>query len=463
MPAVSNPLFRGIPSVSELLESPPLRNLVNRVNPNVVVSGVSRFLDRMKDDVRAVAAEVPSPTELAESIASWIETTQSDGPRPAINATGHLLHDELGGALLADVALTALVEAARTQRLPGNNTRHDDVVETLLCEITGAESAAVFHEGPSALLVSLAALAVGREVVVSRGQVVDIDGLPLPELVALARAQLREVGATNVTRIDDFAPYTGSDVGAWLAVSPRDFSFSGRQAQPTTGDLAKLGKIHNVPVIVDLGVCGLVPSRVAALQHLPNAKDSVRAGVDLCLVRGQGLLGGPACSIVLGRREWVEALRDQPLRAAVRANSLTLAALAATLRLYVGPNGGAAAPLETLAETSVENLRNRAERLAPQLAAIPGIAQATPQAGDVFVSSCGWGGMRLAGYGIGLRPKSGDAATLAQTLRATTPSILARVEADQVILDLRSVPPSQDVELVKAVETAFPQSDRTTA
>lgn len=458
---MSNPLFRGLPSVSELLESPPLRNLVNRVNPNVVVSGVSRFLDRMKDDVRAVAAEIPNPTELAESIASWIETTQSQGPRAAINATGHLLHDELGGALLADAALTALVDAARTQRLPGGDPKHDGGVESLLCEVTGAEAAAVFHEGPAALLVSLSALAVGRDVVVSRGQIVDIDGLALPDLIALARARLREVGAVNVTRIDDFAPYAGSDVGVWLVVTPRDFSLSGRHAQPSLAELAKLGKSHGIPIVADLGVCGLIPSQVAALRDLPNVQEALRAGVDLCLVRGQGLVGGPACSIVLGRTEWVEAVRDQPLRMAVRANSLTLAALEATLRLYVGPGGGTAAPLAALAETSVDNLRNRAERLAPQLAAIPAIAQAAPVAGEVLVSSCGWGGRRLASWGIGLCPQSGDAASLAQRLRAATPSILARIESDQVVLDLRSVPPSQDVELVRAVEQAWPKEDAT--
>lgn len=457
---MSNPLFRNLPSVNELLESPPLRSLVSRVNRNVVVTGVARFLDTMREDLRAATSDIPAPADLAERIASWIVSAETTAPRPAINATGVILHAELGGAPLADEAIRAVTEVTRGYAFAldaertGRRGTHDLAVESLLCEISGAEAAAVFHQGPGALLTTLASLGAGRDVVVSRGDVLEIDGVRLPDLAASSRTRLREVGTTNRTELADFAAYASPETGLFLTIAPTNFAIQGDHGQPDWEELVALGRAHAIPVVADLGLGGILSVESPAVASIAGAASALRKGVDVCLIRGNKLFGGPACGLVLGRRKWIEQLVGHPLRGALRIDPLSLAALDATLRLYASAGSGPAAlPVHTLLNASVDNLRNRAERLGPQFAAIPGLANAEPLAGFTPLAS-GGGCHELPTWHIALSTRSGDVAELAAALRRGSPAVIGRPEGERLKLDLRSVLPRQDLDLVAAVQAA---------
>ncbi|MFO0871755.1 MAG: hypothetical protein U0935_22755 [Pirellulales bacterium] len=476
---MSPPLFGKLPSVNELLDSPPLKQLVDRANRHSVVAGVGRFLERMREDVRAATADIPNPVELAERIASWLASADSTAPRPAINATGDFLQlDVEGGAPLSDAARDAVSEVARGSGVVAGDLARgrgdrDQAAEQRACELAGAEAAALFPAGPGALLVTLAALSAGQGTVVSRGQILELDGIPLPDLVAASRARLLEVGTTNVTRLADFAAHAlPPETALFLVLAPRSYRFAGEHSQPPLAALAALARSHGIPLCVDLGWSGLVnsladasassPAGTAVSAPLgppvgpPSAREALAWGVDLCLVRGDKLLGGPACIVAVGRREIVDRLREHPLRECFRLDAFTLAALTATLQQQAAAtNGAPPLPVQLLLEVSPENLKNRAERLAPQLAALPGIAAATARECRGQLAAPAEGVAERITWCVALRPVDGDADTLLARLRGAQPAILGRRSQDEVLLDLRSVLPRQDVELVEAATQAL--------
>lgn len=258
---MSPPLFGKLPSVNELLDSPPLKQLVDRANRHSVVAGVGRFLERMREDVRAATADIPNPVELAERIASWLASAESTAPRPAINATGDFLQlDVEGGAPLSDAARDAVAEVARGSGVVAGDLAcgrgdRDQAAEQRACELAGAEAAALFPAGPGALLVTLAALSAGQGTAISRGQILELDGIPLPDLVAASRARLLEVGTTNVTRLADFAAHAlPPETALFLVLAPRNYRFAGEHFEVEHVDRAvvvQVGSGRCSQVVVD--------------------------------------------------------------------------------------------------------------------------------------------------------------------------------------------------------------------
>jgi L-seryl-tRNA(Ser) seleniumtransferase len=456
-----NPL-RNLPSVHELLESPPLRTLVERISQSAVVSTVRTVLEEVRHEVQTAAADrtLLSVSDLAERIARRVAENQSCMLRPVINATGTLLHPCLGRAPLAEEAIAAMAAVARDYAnlemdLAGNQpARRQAAVESLLGELTGAEAALVVNNNAGGTLLALAALAAGREVVISRGQLIEIDdSYRLPELLAASGAVLREVGATNNTRLDDYVQALGPQTAALMLVQSSDIASRAGAASVRLEELVDLGRRQKLPVIHAIDSGAMIDLSPFGLPGEPVVARSIKGGADAVLLSGDKLLGGPQCGIVLGRSGLIEKIERHPLARTLGADKLTLAALAATLRLYRDAETvRLRVPLLRLLTTSMDNLKNRAERLAPQAAAAAAVAAAEA---IVNVAQLGGGAAparELPTWCVAIKPASMNVEQFAAALRNGTPSVVGRIKDDRLLLDLRSVLPRQDVELIGAVE-----------
>jgi L-seryl-tRNA(Ser) seleniumtransferase len=461
-------VFRNIPSVNELLESPPLRQLVERANRNTVVAGVRRFLDSMRTEIQTAAADikVPTPSELAERIAHWIANEATANLRPAINATGILLHTGLGRAPLAEAAIQALGDVARGYSslevdvsTGERSQRVQDVAEALV-NLTGAEAATVVNNNAAATMLTLAALARGREVIVSRGQLVEIGGsYRLPEVMETSGAKLCEVGTTNKTRIDDYRAAIGPDTAALMRVHCSNFAIVGFTEQASLAELVALSAKHQLPLIDDIGSGAIEDLAAYGISGEPLVADSIRAGADVVLFSGDKLLGGPQCGIILGRKPLIKKIMQHPLSRALRVDKLTLAALLETLRLHQDrETAERSLPLLSLLSTSLTNLQQRAQRLAPQLAACPAIKSAEPVESHAFLGGGSVPSQGIASWAIALEPDHGSVDELAASLRTGIPAVFGRISKDRLLLDLRAVFPRDDMRLVEAVQQIHTRS-----
>ncbi|MBX3413423.1 MAG: L-seryl-tRNA(Sec) selenium transferase [Pirellulales bacterium] len=453
-------VLRNLPSVSELLESPPLKGLVDKVSHNVVVSRVRTVLDDLRHEVQQAAADrtLPTVSELAEKIARRIQQDETSSLRPVINATGILLHTDLGHAPLADEAIDEMAAASseyaslELDLRSGQRSQRIVAVEGLLRDLTGAEAALVVNNNAGATMLALAALATGREVIVSRGQLIEVDdSYRLPDVMSASGATLREVGATNKTHLDDYRTAIHERTAAIMLVHTSNFVV-GSTASPSLAELVRLGHEHRLPVIHDIGLGAMLDFARFGLPGEPVAVDSIRAGADVVLFSGDKLLGGPQCGILVGRRTHLERIARHPLARGLRVDKLTLAALAATLRLYRQSELALARiPLLQLLGTSLENLKQRAARLALQMAASSAIATAEPieevthLGGDSILTQ------QIGTWCVALTPADGSVDRLAAALRQGNPPVVGRVRQDRLLLDLRSVPPRHDLALVAAV------------
>ncbi len=459
--------LRNLPSVQELLENPSLRGLVERINRNTVVSTVRVVLDEVRQEIQTAAADrtLPNAADLVERIARRAMAGQTGELRPIINATGQLLESRFGWAPLAEEAVEAAAAAARdyasveTDLVANGSARRNAAVENLLRELTGAEAALAVNSHAAGVVLALAALAAGREVVVSRGQLIDVDeDCRLPDAAVAAGATLREIGATNKTELDDYARAVGEATAAMLLVRPGNFSLVGAAQSVALESLVGMGRQNRVPVIHDLVAAAMIDLRPFGLDGFPVLAESVQAGADLTIACGEKLVGGPQCGLLLGKKNVIERIDRHPLARALQIDKLTSAALIATLRLYRDPRQARLSiPLLQLLTASAENLKCRAERLTPQAAALAAFddAEALPDAAPI-----GWGddpARAMPTWCIALRPAAMSVARLAAALRQGVPSVVGRVKDDRLWLDLRSVLPRQDLALLAALDALSPQ------
>ncbi|MBC8876084.1 MAG: L-seryl-tRNA(Sec) selenium transferase [Planctomycetes bacterium] len=455
-------VLKNIPSVNELLERPPLRKLVDRANRNVVVSGVRRFLDNLRTEVKNAAADVnvPTPGELAERIAKWISDEDTPNLRPVINATGILLHTGLGRAPLAEPAVEAIVAIARGYASvevdveTGERSQRVRDAEKLLKQITGAEAAVVVNNNAGATLLTLAALAAGREVIVARGQLVEIGGsFRLPNVMEFSGAKLREVGTTNKTRIEDYRAAIRQETAALMRVHASNYAIVGFTEQASLAELVDLGSKRNLPVIDDIGSGAMEDVAAYGLTDEPVVTESIKTGADVVLFSGDKLFGGPQCGIIVGKKSSVEKIAKHPLMRALRVDKITLAALVETLRLHQDrETAKQSLPLMSLLNTSVANLQNRAERMAPQLAASSAVKSAEPIESFTYLGGGSIPAQQIPTWCVALEPDRGSVDTLAATLRKGVPCVFGRIHKDRLLLDLRSVFPKQDMQIVEAVQ-----------
>lgn len=395
---------------------------------------------------RARGGEI-GPDEVADAAVAALCASgdqQPSGGRPVLNATGVVLHTNLGRARLGGAAVEALVAAAghtdvELDLATGQRARRGrDALAALAAATPDAEAVHVVNNGAAALVLAATALAAGREIVVSRGELVEIgDGFRLPDLLESTGARLREVGTTNRTTLADYAAAIGPDTGFVLKVHPSNFVVTGFTSAVAVTGLATLG----VPVVVDIG-SGLLAAD-PLLPDEPDAASTLRAGAALVTASGDKLLGGPQAGLLLGTADLVDRLRRHPLARALRVDKLTLAALAATLRDPVTPTRAAlrASPAE---------LRDRTERLRDALGAAGRKAEVVPSVG--VVGGGGAPGVELDSWALAL--PEGHAAAL----RLGDPAVLGRVVRGRLLLDLRCVPPELD-DLLRAALLRLPVRD----
>jgi L-seryl-tRNA(Ser) seleniumtransferase len=423
---------RLVPRTDVLLGDPKLAAATERLGSRLVKRAV------VDAQARCRAGEI-EPSAVLESILAALPEVATT-LRPVINATGVVIHTNLGRAPLSEAALSAIRQAAGTTDLEldlatgRRGRRGDGARRSLRDAVPEAEDALVVNNGAAALALAACALAAGRQVVISRGELVEIgDGFRIPELLEATGAVLREVGTTNRVRLEDYAVAVGDETAFVLKVHPSNFVVDGFTAAVSISELSRLP----VPVVADIGSGLLAPH--PRLADEPDAASSLRAGAALVTSSGDKLLGGPQCGLVLGRRKLVERLRRHPLARAVRVDKLTLAGLEATVT-------GPATPVQAALATSHDRLFARAEALATAMSGGPVTARAVRS--DARVGGGGAPGVVIESAAVALP------ADFAEPLRLGDPAVLGRVERDHLLLDLIAVAPDDDDRLIDAVRRA---------
>lgn len=454
--ADGNPL-RQLPSVERLLQEPAVQTLALTHTRPVVLAAVRAALDAERAAVRAGAA----PRDLAALVAAvtaQIEAFARPPLRRVLNATGVVLHTNLGRAPLSASALAALAAVGGGYsnleydlETGARGSRHEHVAERLR-RLTGAPAALVVNNNASAVLLVLAALAAGREVIVSRGQLVEIGGgFRVPEVLRQSGARLVEVGTTNRTYIDDYAAAITPDTALLLRVHPSNFQLRGFVHSATLDELVALGRQHGLPVVDDLGSGAVLDTAAFGLAHEPMVQESVRAGAGLVCFSGDKLLGGPQAGIIVGDASLVARLKRHPLLRAVRPDKLTLAALAATLDHYLRGEALQAIPIWRMIAAPAEMLAARAERWAAALRGwdVPAtvVAGASPVGGGSLPEET------LPTWLVALAVA--DPMALAARLRAGEPPVIARIERERLLLDPRTILPEEDALLLTALQAAL--------
>ncbi len=469
--------FRLIPSIERLRRRPGVRALETRFGPEATVGALRDAAAAVRSAMARGDMTLATDASVIAEIESAAEVELSRAFRASlervINATGVVIHTNLGRAPLAASAVERVAAVARGYSTleydvaRGTRGRRDLHAQALLCRLTGASSAAVVNNNAAATLLMLAALAAGREVIVSRGELVEIGGgFRVPDVMAQSGAALREVGTTNKTRPADYAAAINDRTALILRVHPSNFRIEGFTERPRLGDLVALGKKFNIPVAEDLGsgwlgpVPGPSPVRPASVPtpspvrpasvplHEPAVGDSIATGVDLCCFSGDKLLGGPQAGIIVGRTDLVDRIRRHPLMRALRVDKMTYAALEATLVEYAAGRAAETIPVQRMLAMTRDEIRGRAERLAES---IRGLREWQADVID-GVSAVGGGsapGVELptvlvAPEKTGLSPDA-----LEQRLRRLTPPLIARIERDRLVLDLRTVPPDEDAAIAE--------------
>jgi L-seryl-tRNA(Ser) seleniumtransferase len=385
--------------------------------------------------------------------------------RPVINATGIVLHTNLGRAPAAEEAAQAAYEAARgylnleLDLETGKRSSRQIAIREWVCRLTGAESATAVNNNAAATVIVLRALCQGKEVIISRGQLVEIGGsFRIPEIMAVSGATLREVGTTNITRLADYERAIGPDTGALMQVHTSNYRISGFTKAVPLADLVGLGKQHGLPVIDDIGSGALIDFGRFGFTGEPVARDSNAAGADLVLFSGDKLLGGPQAGIIAGRKELIQKIEKDPLMRAFRLDKMTLAALEATLRLYLNEAQALQqVPGLRMLGTPLSQLRQRAEALAVKLRALPGIAEVKVSEDVAYVGGGSLPDQAMKTSVLEVEAERVSDADLAYRLRTGDPAVVGRLRDEKLVLDLRTVFPHQEAAVLEALARATGQ------
>ncbi len=459
---MSSDAFQQLPPVQDVLSQSSMASLVEEQGRDVVVGWVREALQQARQCVIDKLGNFDRPAWIdwvVDRVLAAAATAHHHRLSRVINATGIVLHTGLGRAPLSLAARQALSElgghcnvevdlATSERRYRGHQ------LEAAFRMLTGCEDVLIVNNNAAATLLTLQALCAGREVLISRGQLIEIGGsFRLPDIFALSGAGMREVGTTNRTRLADYASAITPETAALMLVHPSNYRVIGFSETPAIETLVPLARERGLIAIDDIGSGALIDVAELGLPTEPTFQNSLAAGADVVLGSGDKLLGGPQCGIILGKHSFVERIRQHPLARAVRVGKLTLAALQATLDVYQRGTATTEIPTLTMLATSVESLRTRAEKL---LAEIGDLSSCHIEVAN-DVAAVGGGslpGIELPTVVLRLQSDTQSSQELSQRLRLGSIRVFVRIQQDKVLFDLRSVLPEDDGRLALAIRCA---------
>lgn len=446
--------LRGLPSVDELLRADELNTAVSASSSALVAECARAVLDEIRSAIipgnRGGAAREEIIALTVEKLAFLLKPSV----RKVINASGTILHTNIGRAVLADEAAEAVALAAsgninlEIDLATGERGERDSLVEGLIKRLTGAQAAVVVNNNAAAVLLALNTLSEGREVIISRGELIEIGGsFRLPEIIRKSGCILKEVGATNRTHPKDYESAINGDTAIILKAHTSNYRIVGFTAEVGLKELSSIGKRHGIPVVEDLGSGSLVDLSVYGLPKEPTVRESIEEGADLVTFSGDKLLGGPQAGIIAGKKELIDKIRKNHLKRALRADKLTLAGLEATLRLYLNPERLGqklpalrymARPVSEIEKTAVEARRVLGKALGPDYSI-------TIEDGETQIGGGSLPGRLLPTKALAIVSGSKGAQEIFTALLSGEPPILGRINRDRVILDMRTVDSAQDL------------------
>ncbi|MBI4166010.1 MAG: L-seryl-tRNA(Sec) selenium transferase [Acidobacteria bacterium] len=458
-------LLRQIPAVDELLGRPALRELEARVGRRLVVDSTRRVLQGLRGRIARGELKSLSVQSLERDIVAATEGEADLTLRPVINATGVILHTNLGRAPLATEAIRHVAETAgQYSNLEydlegGGRGKRDQHTDRLFARLLGAERTLVVNNNAAAVFLALHALAEGGEVIVSRGELIEIGGaFRIPDICAQSGARLCEVGTTNRTRIDDYAAAVNERTRVLMRVHPSNFRMVGFTERPELAEVVRLGRERNLLVLEDLGSGCLLDFSPLGIRDEPPAAASIAAGVDVVTFSGDKMLGGPQAGILAGKREPLEAIRRNPLFRALRVDKMMIAALAATVTLYLKDDRKAIPALRMITMTR-EEISARAERLAGRISSLADFS-AKLEDGESVVGGGSTPGQSLPTRLVAVEHQRLSATSLEAALRRSSPPVIARIDNDRLLLDLRTVFEEQEGEIIRAFEESGGNDER---
>ncbi len=456
--------FRNLPAVNDLLQLPAIQALTAQHTHDLVVGAIRAELAELRQRLgKGEAVDgAGSPAAVAGRVAARLSSELRPKLRAVINATGIVLHTNIGRAPMARAAAEAAREAAHgylnleLDLETGKRSTRQSAIREWVCRLTGAASATAVNNNAAATVIVLRAVCAGREVVISRGQLVEIGGsFRIPEIMAVSGAILREVGATNITRLSDYEKAIGPNTGALLRVHTSNYRITGHTEAVPLEELVALGKKHNLPVIDDIGSGALLDFARFGLPGEPLARESIAAGADLVLFSGDKLLGGPQAGIIAGRADLIQKIEKDPLMRAFRLDKMTLAALETTLRTYLNEERALREiPVLHMLGTPLPELRRRAEVLAARLHTVPGVRAAKARDDVAFVGGGSLPDETVPTCVVEVMADGIGDTDLAQRLRTGTPAVLGRLRDGWLVLDVRTIFPEQEADLVAAIQSA---------
>jgi len=461
----TNSLFRRIPKVDQFLARPAVAEWIQRTGREFAVAEIQRLLDEVRDDIRSNpdgAAEAVAAKRLEQVLNERIQSRLIPGLRVVINATGVILHTNLGRAPLSAAAQKSLSALSGQYAnleydvSEGSRSQRDKTIQPLFRELLGCEDVAVVNNNAAAVFLILNTLAQGREVIVSRGELVEIGGsFRIPDVMSRSGAILREVGTTNKTHLSDYENAISPDTAMILRVHPSNFRIQGFTERPGLGELAEISRRRGIPLVEDIGSGCMIDLRPYGIADEPRVRESLDAGVELICFSGDKLLGGPQAGIIAGSEKLVDRIRKNPLMRAFRVDKLTYSVLQATLESYRFGRALEEIPILRMISMPPAVLSRRARNFARRLRAeLPD---------DVRVSVCG--GNSVVGGGscpecvlpttlVALESERARPALIESRLRAGDTPVVIRVEDDRALVDLRTVFPEQEPVLIEAISRA---------
>lgn len=465
--------YSDLPSVDKLLNHPSIISLVDVLGRTVVTDELRTLLDQMRQQIRQQQAlefdlkAADAPEQFALSLKKRLSKHLAVPMRSVFNLTGVVLHTNLGRALLPTEAIEAVVDAMRNPMnlefdlATGQRGDRDDLVEELLCELTGAEAATIVNNNAAAVLLMLSTIAEGREVVVSRGELVEIGGsFRIPDIMKRANCHLVEVGTTNRTHLHDYEEAIGEETAMLMKVHTSNYQISGFTKELSIAEVAKLAHQHNLPATFDLGSGTLVDLADWGLPREITVRETIEAGADLVTFSGDKLLGAPQAGIIVGRADLIAKIKKNPLKRALRVGKITLAGLAAVLQLYRHPES-LAERLTTLRlfTRSADDIKQLADSLQPLMQHWVGEDfSVTVESMEGQIGSGALPTQTLASYGFAIRYQGsgrpgGHILALEERLRTLEKPVIGRIAADTLWLDLRCLEAEQVTEFTHQLQS----------